>query len=226
MQTLKQKQDAVFKDLENIDQNSNVSIVSAPGDYQTDSRMCLTFIYFPSEEIKERIQKEIIEQLKQADPSQHYLHKDALHITIQTIRDIADPQTFTEEDIEKAKGLSDFFQKQKLSFDFNGLLKMPSSVFVKGFPDDKTQEFILELRKKLIEIGTPDDRRYIDPDTVIGNMTLCRFYKQPNQEFLKTFERIKDIELGRVNINKISLVKMNAVCARDSMEVLKEFNLQ
>ncbi|PIN87184.1 hypothetical protein COV19_00845 [Candidatus Woesearchaeota archaeon CG10_big_fil_rev_8_21_14_0_10_44_13] len=226
MASLKERQDAIFNELENSGANSKASVVSKVDDFEDDSRICLTMVYFLPDRLKEKINQEIINPLKKADPSQYYYLLDSFHVTINNVKVIADPPNFTASDITTLKSLSEYIKgKEMPSFEFSGLLKTIAGVSVKGYPDIKTQDFILGLRERLSEIGVGDDKRYILPDVVIGNITLCRFYNTPNKEFLKAFEKIKSIGLDKVRVDKISLISTNAACSNKKTKILAEFRL-
>ena len=226
MKNLKEKQDFVFNELESLDKKANVSTVSSAGKFEDDSRTCLTFVYFLPDELKEKIKQEILEPLKKVESSQYYYFESLLHITIQNVRVIADSPNFTKEDIGVIKkSYENIKSYEKLIFDLKGLLKMKDSLSIKAYPDQKTQEFILNLRKRLESIGVPDDKQYINPEVVIGNVTICRFYKKPNEAFLKTFEALRSIELGRLVVDEISLITTNAVCHKDNTQIIKTFNV-
>lgn len=219
----------IFNKLESLDRNLDVSTVSTVGDFEKDSRMSLTMVYFLPEELKEKIQKNILEPLKRTDPFQYYYPLDALHITIQNVRVVADPPNFTEQDIDSLKKLASYMEIEeqgKLAIQLDGLFKMPTGISIKGYPNIHTQEFILKLRRKLLEIGVADDKKYLSPSIVINNTTLCRFYKPPNKEFLKTFEKIKNINLGNIYVDRISLVSTNAVCHKNKIKILAEFSIK
>jgi len=226
MKNLKEKQDIVFNELESLDKKANVSTVSPVSNFEDDSRMCLTFVYFLPDELKEKIKQEILEPLKKADSSQYYYFESLLHVTIQNIRVIADPPDFTKENIEIIKKpFENIKSSGKLMFDLKGLLKMGGSLAIKAYPDQNTQEFILNLRRWLEKIGVSDDKQYINPEVVIGNITICRFYKTPNKDFLKSLENLKAINLGKLVVNKISLITTNAVCHKNKTQVIKTFGI-
>jgi len=225
MKNLRVQQDAVFNKLESLEKRSNVSVVPAAQDFEEDSRMILTMVYFLPDEIKRRIANSIIEPLQKRDPRQYYYSKESLHITIQNIRIMADPPKFTERDIRAVAGLSDYIEDHKgLSFELDGLLKMSASLGVKCYPNQNVQNFVSSLRKKLVDIGVPDDKQYVN-NTVIGNVTLCRFYQPPNTEFMRFIKKNRTINFGRVDVDKISLISSNVVCCKEKTKIMKEFKV-
>lgn len=226
MENLKEKQDVVFNELESLDKQLNVSTVSPVGKFEDDSRMCLTIVYFLPDKLKEIIKKEILVSLKKADSSQYYYFESLTHITIQNVRVIADSPNFTEENIETIrKSFKNIKSNGKLIFDLKGLLKMKDSLSIKAYPDQNTQEFILNLRKILESIGVPDDKQYVNPVVAIGNITICRLYNTPNKDFLKTFENLKFVDLGKLVVDKMSLITTNAVCHKDKTQIIKTFDI-
>jgi hypothetical protein len=224
MENLRKKQEDVFDGLENLKKDSNVSMVSAAEDFEQDPRICLTMLYFLPRSLQERIKEEIIEPLRKEDPDQYYYSVGQMHATIQNVRVVADPPNFTEKDVESLNRLAPYFSEhEKLSFDVEGLWKLPTSIGIRCYPNLDTQQFILNLRKRLSEIGLSDDKKYFNSDTVIGNITICRFYKPPSAEFFHTFEKLRKKAFGRIDIDKVSLVSCNVVCYKDTLKVLDEF---
>ncbi len=225
MLSLRQKQEAAFNALEN--DNAPVSIVSIPGSYEHDSRICLTMVFFLPIALSKRVTKEIVGPLKTADPKQYFYPFDSLHLTIQNVKVVADPPNFSSKEIELVRNLSLYFKKHNpLFFELNGLLKMKNSAFIKAYPDAETQEFILSLRKKLEEIGVPDDKSYSESSIVTGGITFCRFYTASNNAFMKYFNRIKNIDLGKLRVDKVSLISTNAVAYINKTKVLAEFKFK
>lgn len=80
---------------------SPASSVPLSSDFENDARLCLTFLSFLPPAIKETVTT-LIEELKALDTNQYYYLPESLHITIQNVRRIADPPTFTAADITAA----------------------------------------------------------------------------------------------------------------------------
>jgi hypothetical protein len=219
---LRERQDKVFHELKNLREDSKVSIVTPAGDFEEDTRTCLTIIHFPPKRVTESVTKEIIEPLRKADPRHYFYPEESLHVTINNVREIAEPPTFTEEDIDKVKGLQ---LKGRLKFNFDGLFRMSTGIGIKGYPDSATVNFILELRQRLSDIGVHDDKTYVDPEVIIGNISVCRFYGKPNKRFLSVYSQIETIQLGTVNADLISLVRTNGVCHPKKTRILRNWEL-
>jgi len=213
---LRQKQDHVFESLSDV--RNKVSVVTPVEDFASDNRLCLTLVHFPAKSITSQIMR-IITRLKKADPRQYYYDETSLHATINNIRVISNPAKYSISDIEKVSKLK---LKPKLFFDINGLLlmKKPGSILLKLYPDEQTNDFILKLRLQLAEIGVLDDKIYADTNTIISNITFCRFTTEPNNKFYKILEKA-DIK-GKIEVKKISLISCNAVCQNRTIH--KEFS--
>jgi hypothetical protein len=230
-QGLRKKQEKVFSRLESLKKNLNVKTLSYRGRMEEDQRFCLTMVYFLPERVRKKIIDEVSCPLEKADPEQYYMPKESMHLTIQNIKAIMDEkkcrkENFRQSDIQGVAGLDGFFEgKGPLRFELDGLVKMPESVAIRCFPDKKTNEFILALRKRLVKIGVPDDKVYISPEIVIGNVTVCRFYKRPNRKFYAALEKIKDIRLGKLDVDRIHLVTTNFVCHPKHTKTVKIFSL-
>jgi hypothetical protein len=105
------------------------------------------------------------------------------------------------------------------------MFRMASSIGIRGYPDEKTVGFILGLRKRLAEIGVPDNKSYVHPESVIGNTTVCRFYNRPNKDLSSVYERVKRIKFGVVRVDRISLVSTDCVCHPKKTRILHEWAL-
>jgi hypothetical protein len=207
--SLREEQDKVFDEIEEIKVGGRVSLVTPSDDFTQDRRICLTIICFPPKTVIKRIMKEIISPLKEADPSHYYYPERSLHYTINNVRTISDPPQFTKEDIEKLKGIN---LPKGMRFDFGGLYRMTIGIGIRGYPDRHTVDSILGLRRNMAQIGVPDIKTYVHPEIVIGNTSVCRFYGRPNAKFDRVYERIKHIKLGEIRVEKVSLVETNGVC--------------
>lgn len=221
---LRERQERVFQGLESLNSDSEVSIIKAPNDFEDDDRMCLTYLYVLPDVLKAKI-RPIIDELRKVDPNQYYYKDDSLHMTIQCIRQIADSPNFTQGDVAAVSSLSEHITSHKpLSLDMDGLFMMPTSLGIRCFHDQESHDFIHSLRNKLVEIGVPDDKKYFDDKTIVANMTLCRFYNKPNEKFLETFNKLKSINFGKLNVDKIHLVSTNGIFQKERRDIYGVFN--
>jgi hypothetical protein len=150
----------------------------------------------------------------------------SLHITIQNIRIIHDPPTFSNKDIQKVIELKDYIKSfSGLKVELGGLVNLPNCIAIKGYPDSATSDLILGLRERLKQIGLPDDKTYKNPRVPICNLNIRRYIDRPNQIFYKLYDSLKDKRIGTLNIDKIALISTNYVSAPRLTKVHHIFHL-
>lgn len=216
---LRDHQQAVFDQLESL-KSSSLSTVSVPNNFTTDPRLCLTIVYFLEAQLRQALFTNLITPLQAADLAQHYYRPESLHLTIQNVRTIANPPTFSAQDIEVVKGLLSKLHSPPLEFELKGLVTLPASLAVRCYPTKETTEVILALRKSLAAHGVADNKRYIS-DTIVGNITICRYYSKPNQQFFQIVEQNKNNAFGNITIDTLSLITTNAVCDKEKTSILQ-----
>ncbi|MFH2104782.1 MAG: hypothetical protein ABII72_00945 [Parcubacteria group bacterium] len=209
---------------------TTVTLVETMADYAADQRLCLTSVVFPPPELQKTVLDNIIAPLKQADDRQCYYPPTSLHVTIQSIRTVpADfPPRFTTEDIEKVKKVFQQVLSQHSSFTFKlkGLLELPTSLSIRAYSNKTLGDLALELRKELAKAGVPDNKQYISPDVVFGNMTICRYTTEPNEGFQTKIAELKTTDWGKLEVREINLITTSAVCHPDKTTILTTYNLK
>lgn len=225
----KQKQEQVFRIIGNSSkQKPTFTIVDMHNDFEKDDKICLTTVAFVPPNMARRIRKEIITPLKKADSRQYFYPQESMHVTIQNIRVINKPPNFTEKDIELVKdAFEEILSKtEEFSLELKGLLMPPTSAAIKVYFDEDVNDLILKLRRRLVEIRVPDDKSYISKDIAIGNITFCRFTTQPNKRFIEEYNKLKNIDVGKMDVNKLCLITTNCVCHPNKTKIIKEFGLK
>jgi len=223
------KQKNIFQAMEKAFKKGIVetTIVEMMNDYAHDDQVCLTSVSFVPMSLGTIIQEKVIRPLKKADPVQYFYPLPSLHITIQGVRIIHKPSLFNQDDVKKVtKAFLEIIPKYyPINFEIQGILELPTSLFLKVFPDKEFQDLALELRKILEKIGLPDDKVYFSKNIVLANISFCRYTQAPNQLFKKQVKRLKNIKIGRFKADKIHLITTNAVCHPDKTVTIKTFNL-
>lgn len=229
MENYKEEQYKLFEKLEDqFRKNSNAAeIVEPVSDYVSDNRICLTSVVFPPEKIIEDINAKIVIKLSGVDENQYFYLSDSLHLTIQNIRIINDPPLFTDDDIDKVRAV---FRKvipkhNKFSINLKGLFETPTSFSIRGYCDNNLQKLILNLREEMIATGVPDNKKYGSDSVFFGNITVCRYTKKPNERFFEIIKELKNIEIGDLEVKKISLITTNAVAHPGKTKIIEEFYL-
>lgn len=204
------------------------TIVEPVEDYINDKRIGLTSVVFIPENLQKIIVSKIIEPLRKTDGNQYYFLPESLHLTIQNIRTVSDPPLFTDEDVKKAKTVFDrtISKHEQFEFELKGLFELPTSLGIRGYSNETLKDLVLDLRKNLIEAGVPDNKKYESNEIFFGNITVCRYTSQPNDLFLGEIKNLKNVEIGRLNVKKISLITTNSICHPKVTNIIETFNLQ
>lgn len=190
------------------------STVDPVKDYESDPRICLTSIHLPHQDLLTKIQKTLIDPLRNISPEHYYYSKDSLHVTIKSVRVINDPPHFTKEDIEKAKKV---FAKvvpkhHKFKVYFYRLLLFPYNLALIGTTDKELDDLVIDLDRKLKEAGVPDDKIYANSQYFFSNITLARFPNKTSQAFKRKVEEIsKTLSFEPYTVDSITLLTSNAI---------------
>lgn len=209
---------------------SPASSVPLSSDFENDARLCLTFLSFLPPAIKETVTT-LIEELKALDTNQYYYLPESLHITIQNVRRIADPPTFTAADITAAdRAFQESIAAENLRpirFHLSGLLLLPTSLAVTVFTDKTYGDFVKALRQNLTKHKIPDNKSYISDDIVFGNITIARFGAPPSTKLKERVAELKESFSGREYLAEdICLVTTSAVCHPDFTTIRHRYILK
>lgn len=215
MTPFQQKQLDLMRQMENslASDPSASTIVPMQTDYWNDPQIALTCISYVPHDIAEHIQTELINPLKAIEPGFFYYPTEGLHITIQNIRVIHNPPSFTAEDIRRAQSILTSAARSAgpFPFTYHGLLSMPTSVSLIALVTPEYDRFVRRLRRSLTDAGVPDDKMYFTDDIIFANTTIVRYTHTPSNMFLKTLQNLQQISIGTWTPKSVSLVSMNAV---------------
>ncbi len=197
-------------------------------DYVNDEQICLTSVVFVPENISRKITEEIIAPLRKIDPTQYFYPPESMHLTIKNVRVIKNPPTFGEEDARKVDKLfSELIPKfPKFEFSVEDVVRWPTSIAVAAYCDDTLQELVSALDEGLKKIGVPDDKKYASDSVYFGSITICRFTQDPNEAFFETLKSFRNRKVGKLKVEKISLIACNAVCHPSSRKIIGEYELK
>jgi len=213
MPTYQEKQFELFEQVER-GQADSLSIVPQRRDHAADVRMCLTALVFFSKNLQDRVTESIIQPLAEADPEQYYYPPESMHVTIQNVRNINEPPHFSEQDVEKVKiKFREIIPRhQRFSMSLKGLFQLPTSIALRGYTDEQLRALVMDLRQGLIDCGVPDDKKYASEKVFFGSSTICRVTQRPNAAFYEQVKNLKEVEVGKLEIQEIALITTNAVC--------------
>jgi len=207
--------------------NIRGSEVPFRSDYKTDSAICLTSVVFVPDDIAQDISRTIVAPLKEIAPDHHYYSPDSMHITIKNIRTVHDPPLFTETDIEKVHDLFTALIPQHRSFFFSleEVVAFTAGVSLIGYCDNKLKDLVQALDAGLNEIGVPDNKEYISDTVFFGNVTLCRYVRQPSERFFEVVEHKAHVYKSVLEVEGIQLITCNSVCTPESRNILYSYKL-
>jgi hypothetical protein len=207
--------------------NSRSTIVEPVSDYINDNRTCLTSVVFLPRDLENKIIDKVINPLKRNDSAQYFYVPNSFHVTIRNIRISADPPSFNNIDIKKAK---EVFRKiiprhHSFKFEIKRLFELPTSLAISAFSNEKFGGLTLELRQELRKAGVPDNKVYVKSNVVIGNTTISRFTKRANSIFREKVKELKNIDIGSFEVRKISLITTNVICHPSKTKIIEEYLL-
>jgi 2'-5' RNA ligase len=207
--------------------NLRASIVPIRSDYETDPALCLTSVVFIPDEFAQDIHRTIVEPLREIEPDHHYYSPESMHVTIKNVRTVHDPPLFTETDIQKVHRLFSELVSQHGSFLFSleEVVAFPTSVTLIGYCDQELGDLFQALDAGLREIGIPDNKRYVSDTVVFGNVTLCRYVRQPSQEFRAAVNRMAHAYRAEMKVEVIHLITCNSVCNPESRKIWHSYQL-
>ena len=203
------------------------STVAAVEDFVSDPRLTITSVHFPSEALKLHIRTQLISPLQQLDTAQYFYDDDSLHMTIKNVRVIADPPTFTEADVQKAREVFSRVIPQHRAFHvyFYRLMVFPHSLSLIGTTDPALDSLVTSLDQGLGAAGIHDDKVYVNTQYFFSNMTLARFRAPVSAAFRQKVATLShNVQFAPYLVNTISLVTGNAAMKR--LRIVDEWFLQ
>ena len=226
--TYRELQRRVVKELRaGSEHTPRASVIPLLPDYRTDPAICLTSVSFVPEAMGRDIHRTIIEPLRAIEPEHHYYSPASMHITIKNVRSVHHPPQFTEEEIEKVNRLFRGLipRHPSLAFFLEELVAFRTSVSLIGYCDERLKDLVLTLDAGLNEIGVPDDKRYVSSTVFFGNVTLCRFVRQPSGAFFEAVERMARVYRNELRVETVHLITCNSACAPESRNILYLYDL-
>jgi 2'-5' RNA ligase len=224
------KQKNLVKELENSFRTKNYSstVVDMQSDYENDDQICLTSVVLLPDRITSAIVQKISKVLKDIDPTQYFYQPASMHLTIKNIRTINNPPLFNDSDIKRVKSVFHNTVSKFSTFDFavEDLILFPTSISVMAYASDELQKLVLALDRALNEAGVPDNKKYISDSVFWGNITICRFTKEPSQELIKAAQGMRDIKIDGFRVEQVDLITCNAVCNPATRRILSSYNLK
>ncbi len=223
------KQVEVINQIERQISNNNLSFstVAPVEDFENDTRICLTSVHIPDQDLVSKVQGQIIAPLRTISPEHFYYPFDSLHMTVKNIRVINDPPHYNEADIEKAKKVFSLIIPNHNSFNvyFYRLLLFPMNLALVGTTDPELDAIFTNLDKALNDAGVPDDKKYNNSQYYFSNMTLARFKEPISEEFKRKVEELfNSISFEPYVVGSVTLLTCNAVFKK--RQIIGTWNLK
>lgn len=225
----KSKQKELVLKLEESFNSGNIktTVVEMQKEYTDDKQLCLSTVAFVDQKIRKKIVSDLINPLKKIEPDFYYYSPESIHITIKNVRTVHYPPIFDENDIAKViDKFEDIMKKfQNFEVEIEDVLSFPTSVCVMAYSDKILGDLVLALDSGLKKIGVPDDKKYLSDSIFWGNITFCRFTHKPSEKFIEKVKEVRNYKIGKMKIEKLSLITCNGACHPSSKKIIKEFNL-
>ncbi|MFA4830835.1 MAG: hypothetical protein WC862_01015 [Patescibacteria group bacterium] len=203
------------------------TVVDMQKDYANDDQICLTSVVFIPNEISSKIISSIIGKLKKIEPQHYFYPPESMHLTIKNVRTINKPPLFSESDINKVNQLFSEIIPKFPAFEFNveDILTFPTSLSLMAYSNDTLKKLVSALNKGLQQIGVPDNKKYLSGSVFWGNITICRFTRNPSTQFIEEVKKMRNLKIGNFKAEKINLITCNAVCYPESRKIIREYEL-
>ncbi|OGK62371.1 hypothetical protein A2334_02900 [Candidatus Roizmanbacteria bacterium RIFOXYB2_FULL_38_10] len=222
------KQRKIIDDIERqiLSSSLKFSTVSPVTDYENDTRIGLTGVHLPHQNLLKQIHNSLIIPIQKIAPNLYYYSPDSLHFTIKGIRVVNDPPRFDEKIKQTAKDV--FARVVPFHHSFKvflyKLIIFPHNLALVGTTEDKLDNLILDLDKALHEKGIPDDKVYTNNKYFFINMTLARFQERPTSHFINEVHNLSDtMQFMPYIIDSVTLASCNAVFKK--REIIESWSL-
>lgn len=223
------RQKALVKQLEGSFASGvqKTSVVDMLKDYANDDQRFLTSVVFIPQEISYKILSHIIEKLKHIEPEHYFYSSESMHLTIKNVRTVHKPPLFSESDVLKVNQLFGEIIPTfpVIEFHVEDVLAFPTSISVMAYSNNTLQKLVSTLDKGLQQIGVPDNKKYLSDSVFWGNITLCRFTRNPGNAFMEEVKKMRTIKIGSFNAQKVNLVTGNAVLHPETRKIVSQYTL-
>jgi hypothetical protein len=203
------------------------TVVPMRRDYGGEIGRCLTSITRLPGAAVDSIRAAVIDRLQKLEPGHHYFPLNTLHITIKNVRTVHHPPHFTDADVGTCKRVfSEIVPRHpSFAFELRQVAVFPTSVSVIGYSDERLCDLVLDLDRGLRRAGIPDDKRYVSDSVFFGNVTICRFTRQPSEQWLQAVADLREAVRADVPVANINLVTCDSVCSERSCRLLASYRL-
>lgn len=192
-------------------------------DDPSDTRMGITLVIRPSDEINKRISL-VEEKIQKIEPKQYYYPPEDYHITLLDIITARQGFIYSKEQVSTCKQLSEdaIRRTEPFAIHLRGLVLSEGAIMVKGYYEEEMELLRRRLREAIITYGMQLDERY---STISSHITIARIRTgiEQREELINTISEYKDYEFGSFPVSGIDLICHNWYDSKK--EVLESFQL-
>ena len=189
--------------------------------------LCLTTVVFPDKCSSSTIDSRIIQQMKKIDSEHIFYPIENLHITVKNIFSIG--STFDENIVKIIKkSLQADFTQAKLKvakLKLQELIICQDSVLLKVHGDSNYSHLKSFIEDRIRDLGINNSKEVSMHSSDTAHITLCRFQKKPSSQLLEYLDSIKDIYIGELLTDTISLITCDYLCSQSSRKELLSLKL-
>lgn len=208
--TFREKQLAAIRLLKS--KQELATIVPMRTQYAGDERLCLGVFARVEKSIAKNLE-ELQGRMMMLEPHHHYYQPQSFHVTIQNVRTISSPPSFSDDDAQIVCNVVSRIAEQHPGFELtvNGIIPLRTSVSAAVLFEESVFELIKFIGNELAACGIADDKSYVDPNVRFANITLCRFTAPPGAELLELLANQQEILFGSYLVDELYVASTNAV---------------
>lgn len=189
--------------------------------------LCLTTVAFPNSPCSLTIDARIIKPMKEIEAEHIFYPMENLHITVKNI--FPTGSDFDENIVEIIKkSLQADFTQAKLKvakLKLQELIICQDSVLLKVHGDSNYSHLKSFIEDRIRELGINNSKEVSMHSSDTAHITLCRFQKKPSSQLLEYLDSIKDIYIGELLTDTISLITCDYLCSQSNRKELLSLKL-
>lgn len=197
-------------------------------DSPSDSRLGITLMIRPNEEIRVKTQEFLLE-IKASEPNQYYYPSSDLHVTTLSIISCYEGFELSQIDINQYIELisEELANTQGFQIEFRGAILSRTGILVKGFPSPALNQIRDQLRTrfKKSRLQHSIDSRY---DIKTAHCTVMRFSNQLQnvEQLINKTEKFQHLSFGTVKVSSLELVHNDWYHKHSKTRSLARINLR
>ena len=179
---------------------------------------CLTIVHLLQEQLANAISREIIAPLREAIKQHYWYPAHDLHLTLKNVRSARPNCVYSSEEVKRAITAVERASRElePLDFAIQGPICFPTSIVLRAYGSLKHRDAVRVMDRELALAGIPDDKAYASDQVFIGNITICRFTDQPEQELRQIVAGYGHRFRGAYRVTTVQLIQCDEVCSAGS----------